>query len=73
MKITITGEYDFNLTPENEDEDRELDEMWGHCISSPVVVLTKMLYDETGLWQSLMLSQQILSDLLDYANIHKEN
>lgn len=73
MKITITGEYNFNLTPESEEEDRELDEMWGHRISSPVVVLTKMLYDETGLWQSLMLSQQILSDLLDYASIHKEN
>jgi hypothetical protein len=68
MKI-ISGQGRYNFEPETDQEAKEFEELTDTCVTSPVTVLEEMLLKETSLWKSIILAEQILSDLEDYLDM----
>lgn len=68
MKI-ISGQGGYDFEPETTQEAKEFEELTSTCVSAPVTVLEEMLLKETSLWKSIILTEQILSDLENYLDM----
>lgn len=72
MILRHSKNHGFYFEPENDKEAEELDEFEEEICYKPVIFLKQMLLDETENWKSIILTEQILDDLVNYTEEMKQ-